>query len=136
MEMGELQWHLVFIEIVHIIIRQQLVANWRCLTQVSFNKNRYGHQHPRAAKQGHEPNSVEGHEAGDGRAPSSACSGIPLPSPFIQTAQTSRYRAPKVAHGHLRERMLLASARGMQDDHDAQVKRGVLAVQVRQERGS
>lgn len=36
---------------------------------------KYGHNHTGAAKQGHEADSVEGDEAGDGRAPSSACSG-------------------------------------------------------------
>lgn len=90
-----------------------------------------GHPFPRTAQRGDEPDSVEGHEAGDGRAPSPACTGVPLPSAFVQTAGASRHRASKVAHGHFCQRLLLASARRVQDGDNAQVQRGVLAGQVR-----
>lgn len=36
-----------------------------------------------------------------------------------------------MAHGHLREQLLLASARGRQDSNDSKVQCGVLADQVR-----
>lgn len=41
-----------------------------------------------------------------------------------------------MAYCHLRERMLLASARGLQDGDDTEIQCGVLAGQVRQERGA
>ena len=40
-------------------------------------KESNGHPFPRTAQRGDEPDSVEGHEAGDGRAPSPACTGVP-----------------------------------------------------------
>ena len=64
---------------------------------------------------------------------SPACTGVPLQSAFVQTAGASRHRAFKVAYGHFCKRLLLASTRGVQDGDNAQVQRGVLAGQVRQD---
>ena len=59
--------------------------------------------------------------------------GIPLPPSFPKTARPSRHRAPQMAHGHLRERLLLASPRGLQSRDYAEVQCGVLESQVRKE---
>lgn len=74
---------------------------------------------------------VEGHEARDARKASGARHGIPLPASPKGPAGETRYGISVQEGGHLRPRLFLASALGMQACPTAEVSFELLEVQAR-----
>lgn len=98
----------------------------------------HGHADEAPAKRAHEPSAGKGHEAREAGYIASATTKSRVPPSPTRFARQSRSRAPSSTEGHLRTRLLLASAskHTMQVGADSEVSSGILDPKIGEKSGS